>query len=419
MCGMTEMANRVFITGAGIITPLGDSLSKLHSELCAGRGAVDRVSRFETQGLACHLGAELGSFSAERYLGKGNIRPLDRTSQLVAAAAGLALEDSGWAAEMRRAQEVGLVLGTMFCSVHTISEFDRRAVAAGPTYASPMSFANTVINAAAGQTAIWHKLRGINSTIASGASSGLQAIAYATQLIAAGQATALLAGGAEELCFESFLAFNRAGLLCGSNHLSGDFHIPFDVRRNGFALGEGAAVLMLEEGRFAVKRGARLLAEVRGCGSAYDTSRGENEQRSIEAISRSVGIALEDARMAAGEIGCLSASANGSVAGDRREAMGTASILGHRAANLPVTAIKSMLGEMLGASGAVQAAEMAQSIRDGVLPGIRQLERADDDNPLRSIRQEATAIEIPTGLINSIGFDGNCCSLILARGECN
>src|SRR5262249_36934227 len=150
--------------------------------------------------------------------GKGNIRPLDRTSQLVAAAAGLALEDSGGAAEMRRTQDVGLGLGTMVCSVHTISEFDRRAVAAGPTYARAMSFANTVINAAAGQTAIWHRLRGVNSTIASGSSSGLQAIAYAAQLIAGGQGTALLAGGAEELCFESFLAFNRAGLLCGSNH---------------------------------------------------------------------------------------------------------------------------------------------------------------------------------------------------------
>src|SRR5215471_7016348 len=407
MCGMTEMANRVFITGAGIITPLGDSLSKLHSELCAGRGAVDRVSRFETQGLACHLGAELGSFSAERYLGKGNIRPLDRTSQLVAAAAGLALEDSGWAAEMRRAQEVGLVLGTMFCSVHTISEFDRRAVAAGPTYASPMSFANTVINAAAGQTAIWHRLRGVNSTIASGSSSGLQAIVYAAQLIAGGQGRALLAGGAEELCFESFLAFNRAGLLCGSNHESDDFPIPFDSKRNGFALGEGAALLMLEEAESATSRGARVLGEIRGWGSAYDPSRGASDDRSIEAISRSVRIAMDQAGMTSGEIGCLSASANGSVGGDRREALATASALGKRAAYLPVTAIKSMLGEMLGASGAIQVADLAQSIGDGVLPGIHQLERIDEDNPLRMLSEDPIEIAVPTGLINSIGFDGN------------
>jgi 3-oxoacyl-[acyl-carrier-protein] synthase II len=377
------------------------------------------VTRFETAGLACRVGAELGAFSPEAYLGRANIRPLDRTSQLVAAAAALALEDSGWTPEKRETEELGLVLGTMFCSIHTISEFDRRAVAASPIYASPMNFANTVINAAAGQTAIWHKLRGINSTIASGASSGLQAIAYATQLIAAGQATALLAGGAEELCFESFLAFNRAGLLCGSNHLSGHFPVPFDAGRNGFALGEGAALLMLEEAQSAIKRGARVLAEVRGYGSAYDTSRGTNERRSIDAISRSVGIAVADADMTADEIGCLSASANGSIAWDRREAVGIASILGDRAEDLPVAAIKAMLGETLGASGAIQAVDLTQSMRDGVLPGIRQLERADVDNPLRSITRETAKVEIASGLINSIGFDGNCCSLVLARSECS
>src|SRR5262249_12447237 len=160
---------------------------------------------------------------------------LDRTSQLVTAAARLALDDSGWTRELRSSVEVGLVLGTMFCGVHTIGEFDRRAVTAGPAYASPLDFANTVINAAAGHTAIWHNLRGVNSTIAGGSASGLQALAHAADLISNGRASVVLAGGVEELCFESFCGFHHAGMLCGSNCKPGEFPIPFDARRNGFA----------------------------------------------------------------------------------------------------------------------------------------------------------------------------------------
>jgi 3-oxoacyl-[acyl-carrier-protein] synthase II len=240
------MQRRVVITGIGIISPLGDTPEALHSALCEGRSGLQPITLFKTDGLVCQQAHALPAFTPETYLGKKNFRALDRTSQLVTAAAKLALDQSGWSPEMRHQQEVGLVLGTMFCSLHTISEFDRRGLTLGPSCVSPMDFANTVINAAAGQAAIWHDLRGVNSTIAGGITSGLHALAYATELIHNGQATALLAGGAEELCFESFCGFDRAGLLCGSCHDVGEFPIPFDARRNGFTLGEGAALLMLE-----------------------------------------------------------------------------------------------------------------------------------------------------------------------------
>src|SRR6185503_2898833 len=146
------MRNRVVITGVGVVSSLGDTSSCLQFSLCSGRRAVKPVELFSTAGLGCPLGGEITSFDAQKYLGRRNLRPLDRTSRMVASAAQLALNDSGWAESMRKQEEVGLVLGTMFCSVHTISEFDRRAVEVGPGYASPMHFSNTVINAAAGQT---------------------------------------------------------------------------------------------------------------------------------------------------------------------------------------------------------------------------------------------------------------------------
>jgi 3-oxoacyl-[acyl-carrier-protein] synthase II len=409
------MRNRVVITGMSVVSSLGDSPARLHASLCEGRSGIKPVQLFNTAGLGCPLGGQIPDFDAAKYLGQRNLRPLDRTSRLVASAAQLALEDSGWSAEMRNSEEVGLVLGTMFCSVHTISEFDRRALEAGPAYASPMDFSNTVINAAAGQTAIAHNLRGVNTTISTGVTSGLEAISYAADLIRSGQARALLAGGADELCFESFYGFDRAGLLCRSERGNGDFPIPFDARRNGLALGEGTALLMLEDAALARKRGARVLGEIRGHGSSYDCSRGHEDKESIEAIASAIRHALHDAFMLPSEIDCLSASANGSEAGDRHEARGTFAGLNGQTHRLPVTAVKSMLGETLGASGSMQAISLLQTMRDGVLPGIRQLKEFEDDFPLKMARSESQEVDVINGLINSVGLDGHCCSLILSQ----
>jgi len=407
------IGKRVVITGMGVVSPLGDSPARLHDSLCQGLSAIKPIQLFSTVGLGCPLGGEIIDFDAAKYLGQRNLRPLDRTSRLVGSAAQLALEHSGWSAEMRAAQEVGLVLGTMFCSLHTISEFDRRALEAGPAYASPMDFSNTVINAAAGQTAIVHNLRGVNTTISTGVTSGLEAISYATDLIRTGRARALLSGGADELCFESFYGFDRAGFLCRSNDSAGDFPIPFDTRRNGLALGEGAALLVLEDAELARERGARIFGEIKGRGSSYDCSRGRNGSDAVEAIASAIRQALSDAFLLPHEIDCLSASANGSQVGDRREAEGVFTGLSGQTHRLPVTAIKSMLGETLGASGPMQAVALLETMRDRVLPGIPQLKEIEHGFPLEMARSESRETDVTHGLINSIGLDGHCCSLII------
>lgn len=407
----------VVITGAGVVSSLGDTPGGLHAALCEGRDGVQPVELFDTALLGCPLAGEVKGFDARRYLGRRNLRPLDRTSRLVGSAAQLALDDSGCTVEMRAEHEVGLVLGTMFCSVHTISEFDRRALEAGPAYASPMDFSNTVINAAAGQAAILHNLRGVNTTVSTGVASGLQAIAYAAELIRCGRARALLAGGAEELCFESFYGFDRAGLLCRSNGHEGHYPIPFDARRNGLTLGEGAALLMLEDAESARERGARVLAEVSGTGCGYDCSRGRDEGQSVKAIARSMRLALFDAGMLTYQVECLSASANGSPGGDRHEARAVAEVFGCLTQRMPVTAIKAMLGETLGASGALQAVSVLETMRGGVLPGIPRLEEVEEDFTLALAGAASQAVDVSTSLLNSVGFDGHCCSLILTRRE--
>ena len=251
----------IVITGAGLISPLGDDAGALHDALLDGRSGLAPITLFPTDGLSGTLAGEIARFDANAYLGNTNLRPLDRPARLAAAAAGRALADAGWFAppddppddapdyannetdaEARRTGDrTGLVLGTMFGSLRTIAEFDRRAMSAGPSYASPLDFANSVINAAAGQAAIWHELPGVNATIAGGPTAGVVALGFAADQIRSGRADRLLAGGVEELCFEALLGFGRLGLLSASGNPR-----PFDRHRDGLALGEGAAFLALE-----------------------------------------------------------------------------------------------------------------------------------------------------------------------------
>lgn len=407
------MRKRVAITGAGIISSLGDSPTLLHWALCHGHSGLHPIEpgRFEYP-INRQVGS-IDSFQPASYLPDKNLRPLDRTGQLVVAAAKLALENSGWTAAKIKEHDVGLILGTMFGSVHTISKFDRQALVQGPSCASPMDFANTVINAAAGQTAIWHKLRGINSTIACGATSGLVALGYAADLIRYGHQTAVLAGGADELCFESFSGFERAGLLYEISDGTG-FPVPFDARRTGFSVGEAAALLMLEDWEAAIERGASILGEIRGYGSTYNPGR-NNGSSGTDAIVRAIGAASEDAGMTLPDIDCISASANGSIRSDKDEALAIKTLWNGGHSLIPVTAIKSMIGETLGASGALQAVDLLETMRTGALPGIPDFERFEPELPSLNVSCRQRPVDARCGLVNSIGFDGNACSLVITR----
>ncbi|HYO12516.1 MAG TPA: beta-ketoacyl-[acyl-carrier-protein] synthase family protein [Thermoanaerobaculia bacterium] len=408
------MGRRVVVTGAGAISPVADSAAGLHAALREGRSGLKPLELFPLDGLGPRQAGEIRPFDPRQHLGDRNLRPVDRTSRLLLVAAGQALEAAGWTEERRAASELGLVVGTTFCSVRTIAEFDRRGLSLGPSHASPMDFANSVINAAAGQAAIWFGLRGVNSTISGGEASGLQAIAYAADLIRTGRAEALLAGGVEELCYESFLGYLRASRLAssGSGTDDGERPIPFDARRNGFALAEGAGLLVLEDADSAARRGARVLAEVLGHGEAFALSPREDEMSG--AVARAVRLALTDAATAPEEIDCLFASANGSPAGDRCEALGVAAALGARAADLPVAAVKGMLGEALGASGGFQAVALLGALDDGTLPGIPGLEALDEGFPLGGISQKSRRIEVRRALVNAVGSDGHCCAVVLS-----
>ena len=404
------MSTIVVVTGRGLICSLGDDPSRVHAALSEGKSGLGPVELFETKALTRPVAGEIKDFNAKTYLGAKNVRPLDRTSRLVTVAAQLALADSGWSAEARAAHEIGLVLGTVYGSVRTIAEFDRRALEAGPLYASPMDFANTVINAAAGQAAIWHGLRGINSTVSTGQSSGLQAIAYAAGLIASGRADVLLAGGAEELCLESFLSMERAGLVS----LAEPDPVPFEAERRGFLPGEGVALLVMESAALAKRRGARILAEVRGTGTAFDPTLGTDEQQALRAAELALRSALGAAGLGPDEIGALSVSANGGPL-DALQAKALARVLGARAGALPVTAIKASLGDTLGADGGLQAVVAVESLGSGEVPGIRGFRSPGPEFPFPLAGAQPRPLAGASVLVSSAGWDGHHCALVISK----
>jgi 3-oxoacyl-[acyl-carrier-protein] synthase II len=401
------MENRVAITGVGVITSFGDSAADLHAAFCKGQAAVYRLNDEDS-----FRGGKIASFRAESYLKGRHLRPLDRTGQMAAAAVKLALDNSGWTAERRGAHEVGLVLGTMFGSIHTISHFDRQSLVQGPASVSPMDFANTVINAAAGQTAIWHNLRGINCTVACGSTSGLMALGYATDLIRFGGHTAILAGGCDEFCFESYCGFDRAGMLCQDSRNM--LPVPFAAARTGFAVAEAAGLLMLEEWESAVARGVTILGEIRGHGSAYALGNvlpGPDPG----AIERAMARSIADAGLSPLDIDCISASANGSVGTDRQEALAIHGLFNGHGVEVPVTALKSVVGEALGATGALQAVDMVETVRTQLLPGIRGLEESDPSLPGLNFCRSSQNLRVRRGLITSVGVDGNACALVIGE----
>lgn len=404
-------AGHPVVTGAGVVSPLGAGVAPFTAALLAGLSGLSEITRFDTSGLDAHRGGEIAGFSPADSLGEGNFRPLDRTGLLATAAARLALDDAGWSAAERGAVEIGLVLGTMFGSVKTIAEFDRRALVEGPLYAKPMDFANSVINAAAGQAAIWHHLAGANATLSGGPAAGLAALVFAADLIRRGQAEALLAGGAEELCFESFLGFERRGQLL----TDGRDPRPFDTERGGFVLGEGAALLMLEHPAVAAARGARHRAEILGTAGRFDPSRGSDPAAGARASARAMSAALATAGVGADEIDVISAAANGAPDLDRAEALALGQVFGERSARLPILAVKAQTGEALGASGAFQTLALLAVFASGTVPGIAGLTAIEPGLPIDPENGWTRPLDARLGLVHAAGFDGQHVALILRR----
>lgn len=397
------MSQRVVVTGAGVISAIGAGIEDFERNLYAGVSGIGPSSLLGESAVA----AEVRDFVPQQWLGNKGIRVLDRSARLLCVAAHMALSSTGLQQQEGAEGDpnLGLVCGTMFGSVHSITSFDWSGVTDGPAYVNPMEFPNTVINSPAGQAAIKHKLRGVNSTISAGLVSGLYAIHYAAEFLRLGRATALLAGGVEELCEESFVSFKKLGLTSPRGCLQ-----PFGRDRDGVVLGEGSALWMLETAEGAAARGAVPVVEICGFGAAHDAHKINSYRVRAEGATAAIREALSAAGIEPSEIGCIIAGASGSPSADEMEAHALKNVFAGRLPSIPIGAPKAAFGESLGASGAMCAIAGGLALaKQSVAPtaGFHS-----NGNGLR-LSAAPQPFEGKYALVNCFGCDGNNAALIL------
>jgi 3-oxoacyl-[acyl-carrier-protein] synthase II len=395
----SAMKTKVVVTGAGVISPLGAGIDEFEQNLYAGQSALKPSAQFD--GMTT---AEVADFQPQTWLGNKGVRVLDRTARLLCVATHMALCHAGVAspAPPGEGSELGLVYGTMFGSMRSITSFDWTSVTEGPSYVSPMEFPNTVISSPGGQAAIKYGLRGVNSTICAGSAAALHALNCAAEFIRFGRARAVLAGGAEELCQEALHSFGYRGLLSPSGAAR-----PFAQERDGTALGEGSALWMLEDEDRAAARGRIPLLEVCGFGEAQD------DAPTAECAAAAMRQAIKNSAIGPEQIACVIAGASGSPSVDEAEERALLAVFGPRLREIPICAPKAALGEAMGASGAYCALVAGLAlIRQSVPPTANHDDQSS--GPL-ALSSQAKEIRGEYALVNAFSHDGNATSLVLRR----
>lgn len=405
----------IVITGVGVISSNGIGKSAFFNALFSGVSGVKRVLSFDTSALEVKTAAEATDFSAQEFLGPKGLRTLDRSTKLVASAAKMALDDAGIQVTEENCRDVGIAIGNTLGSISSISNFDKDALTDGPRYVNPALFPNTVINSPASEVSIKFNIKGFNATIATGFSAGLDAISYGLDLLKSGKAKIVLAGGVEELCLQLFLGFYKSGLLAGLKGSLPEISCPFDKRRNGIILGEGSAVLVMEELESALARKAGIYAEVSGFGAGFDAYRINKYNPQAEGLKRAMRSALNDAQTGQEDIDCVLAGANSTVGADAMETAAIKDVFGEDALGLKISAIKSMTGECFSASGALQAAAAVGAIERQAAPPTINYQQKDPACGLDYVPNECCECEVENVLINAFGPSGCNSSLIISK----
>jgi 3-oxoacyl-[acyl-carrier-protein] synthase II len=391
----------VVFTGLGVVSPIGVGRAAFWAGLREGRPGLRPVTLFDTAKLHSHLAGEVPDFDPEPILGKKGLRLLDRTTRLALAAAALALDDAGLAPSPAGAERAGVVLATTVGSAQSRGEFFVEAIRGGPRAVNPALFPNTVVSSPASQVAIRFGLRGPNTTIASGFTASLRALDVAARLVAGGQADLVLAGGVEELSELTYAGFHNAGLLAAADHPAGERSVPFDRHRHGLHLGEGAVILVAEPLERARARGARVLAEYGGAGTAADLRAADRYDPRGAGLARAVARALARAGGAAERVDCVAAGANGSLVGDAAEAVALDAALGAGRRRVVAFAVKSQVGETWSAGGAFQAGAACLALAEGIGPATLGHAVADPRCPVDPVPGRARPARVDTVLLSA------------------
>ncbi|MDH7500636.1 MAG: beta-ketoacyl-[acyl-carrier-protein] synthase family protein [candidate division NC10 bacterium] len=407
-------ARRVVITGLGVISSLGLGKEAFWESLRGGISGIQEITHFDPRPTGSRLGGEVRGFDPKAFMAASKVRRLDRVSQMAVAAARLALEDARLPDSAEQRQKVGVILGSGLSGLVSTEAFFRSLLDLGPSGANPMFFPNTVPNAPASQVAIEMGLKGPNVTLSHKEVSGENAIAYAAHLIRHGKADVLLAGAVDELSRLLHFSYWRLGALSPNRSGREEACCPFDLRRNGIVLGEGSGMVVLEELSSALSRGAPIYQEVAGWAMSGSPCRVSEYEEGGEGLSRSMSMALQMGKVGPQEPLVISACANSSPQLDLMEARAIRRVWGDQALRIPVSALKSMLGEFHSCGG-LRVVASALSLQHQWIPPTINYRMPDPACALDFVPNVGRPADFRHILINGSSNGGSHICLLLRK----
>ncbi len=402
------MDRRVVVTGMGAISPLGLSVAELWQGIVAARSGVGPITLFDPTGFDTRFAAEVKGFDPTNYMDRKEARRTDRFVQFAVAATKEALRDAELEITPANRDEIGVFIASGIGGIATLSEQLEVLRSRGPGRISPFLIPAMITNLAAGQVSIVTGARGPSYCVTSACASSAHAIGEAAETIRRGWAKAMIVGGSEASITPIGVAgFNAMRALSTRNEDYDHASRPFDAERDGFVMGEGAAVLILEDLEFALARGARILAEVVGYGATSDAYHISNLAEDGEGVARAIRLALQRGGLAPGDVDYINAHATSTPAGDPVETAAIKQVFGGREQSPPVSASKSQFGHLLGAAGAIEAVVTVLAMQNNLLPATINLQHPDPECDLDFVPNHPRPAQIEVALSNSFGFGGH------------
>jgi 3-oxoacyl-[acyl-carrier-protein] synthase II len=408
------LKRRVVITGLGAVTPLATGVEESWQRLCQGKSGVARITKFDTSGFNVQIAAELKDFHPEDFLDKKKIRRTDPFIQYALVAARMAINDAGLTISGNNSSRVGVVLGSCAGGMDMFGKNLFALRDQGPEKVSPFFIPGFLPNMAAGEVSMDFGIRGPSKCVVTACATGNNCIGDALRLIQYDEADTMIAGGSDAYVIPIAVAgFDKMRALSRRNDEPEKASRPFDKDRDGFVVGEGAGVVILEEMGSAIQRGARIYAELIGYGSNIDSF--HITEPDWENQTRCLKLALDDAAISPGDVEYINAHGTSTVINDVSETKAIKAALGEHSKNVPVSSNKSMIGHLLGAAGGVEAIFTVLTIRDGIVPPTINYNTPDPECDLDYVPNIARKGQVNVALSNSFGFGGINATLVFRR----
>ena len=410
------MTDRVVVTGIGLVTPIGLDRKSTWDSLIEGKSGIDYISLFDAEGYESRIAGEVNEFDATATLGRKQAKRLDRFAQFACVAALEALEHANLNMEKEDADRVGVLIGSGVGGIITITDQHKILLQKGPKRVSPFLIPMMLGDMASGQVSMMIGAKGPNFSTVSACATGADSIGEALEMIRRGRADVVIAGGTEAaVCEIGVAGFNSCMALSTRNEDPQGASRPFDSGRDGFVLGEGAGLIVLESLKHAEQRGANILAELSGYGASSDAHHVTQPHPEGEGAARAMKWAIEDAGIAPDKVDYINAHGTSTPLNDKYETIAMKRMYGDHAYKLAISSTKSMTGHLLGAAGGIEAAFTVLTIKDGVVPPTININDPDPDCDLNYVPNNAIKQTVNVAMSNSLGFGGHNASLVFKR----